>query len=49
MVDLLFGLDLLDPALGQKPTVYLLNGLKAQKEELSTLLHVTNPQRDKPF
>lgn len=49
MVDLLFGLDLLDPALGQEPTVNLLDGLEAQKEELSTLLHVTNLQRDEPF
>ena len=49
MVDLLFGLDLLDPALGEEPTVNLLDGLEAQKEELSTLLYVTNLQRDEPF
>jgi hypothetical protein len=49
MVDLLFGLDLLDPALGQEPAVNLLNGLEAQKEEFSTPLHVTNLQRDEPF
>jgi len=49
MVDLLFGLDLLDPALGQEPAVNLLNGLEAQKEKLSTLLHVANLQLDEPF
>jgi hypothetical protein len=49
MVDLLFGLDLLDPALGKEPTVNLLNCLEAQIEELSTLLYVTNVQRDESF
>jgi hypothetical protein len=46
MVDLLLGLDLFDPALGEESAIDLLNGLEAQKEELSTLLPVPYAQRD---
>lgn len=42
MVDLLFGFDFLDPPLGEEPTVNLLDGLEAQKEELSALPPVAN-------
>jgi hypothetical protein len=44
MMDLLLGFDLLDPPLGEEPAVNLLNGLEAQKEELSALLLVTYAQ-----
>lgn len=46
MVDLLLGLDLFDPALGEESAIDLLNGLEAQKEELSALLTVPYAQRD---
>ena len=49
MVDLLLGLYLFDPALGEEPAVNLLNGLEAQKEVLSTLRQVTNLQRFELF
>jgi hypothetical protein len=44
MMDLLLRFDLLDPSLGEEPAVNLLNGLEAQKEELSALLSVTYAQ-----
>jgi hypothetical protein len=40
MMDLFLGFDLLDPALGEESAINLLDGLEAQKEELSTLLSI---------
>lgn len=46
MMDLLLGFNLFDPAFGEESAINLLNGLEAQKEELSTLLPVADAQRD---
>ena len=46
MMNLLLGLDLFDPALGEESAIDLLNGLETQEEELSALLSVTYAQRD---